>query len=148
MTIIADQFKKLILEKTEEEENNSLVRGKNIIVLEKRFKCAICFRTSRLPDGFWGVQRDLIPRLKETGYPYVFIFLLSQDFGWLLRDKVVDEFFRKCSQGKGDYKVHQEELKGDSNVWEFRTMDEFIECLSPYSCRNEQIGHDIESASP
>lgn len=130
MSVIAEQFKKLILEKTGEEESDSLVRGMNIILLKKRFQCFVCFRTSRLSEGFWGVQRDLITRLKEK--PYVFIFLLMQDYGYLLRDKVADEFFRKCSQDKTDYKVHQDELRRDTSVWEFRTIDELINCLSPY----------------
>ena len=52
MTIIAEEFKKLILDKAEENESESIVKWRNIILLNKKFECIICFRTTILCEGF------------------------------------------------------------------------------------------------
>ena len=129
---MAGEFKKALLERAGEVENRSTAPKRNLIVLRNRFSCTVCYRTSNLDEGFWGVQRHLVPRFKEKKYPYAFVFLLRYDYGYLLRDAATDEFFAKCSQGKMDYKVHQAELDGDPNVWKFCTIDELIGRLSSY----------------
>lgn len=135
MTQIAEEFKDLIRNRV----GDLKVHGsrRNLILLYRKYQCVICFRTSNLREGFWGVQNDLIADLKQLsqkyGYPYVFVFLLASGIGYFMKSEISDNFFRECSQGKkGDFKIHEEELQRSNSILKFRTIEEFIGYLSPY----------------
>ena len=51
----------------------------------------------------------------------------------MLKDSITDNFLKQCSQGKnGDNKIHEKELRGNNDIFKFRTIDELMDCLGPY----------------
>lgn len=135
MTIIAEEFKELLGNRVGDFRIHSSLR--NLILLDQKYKCVLCFRTSNLREGFWGIQNDMFFELKkfsqEGNCPYVFVFLLAPEIGYFMKGEISDNFFKQCSQGKkGDYKIHEEELQNSNSIFKFRTIDELVDYLVPY----------------
>ena len=136
MTEMGEKFRELLREKAGEKISKKL-RGKNLILLRERFDCNVYFLTSKLKEGFWGVHPNSIAVLKQSksGRPFVAVFLCSPERGYIISDKILDEYLRDCAQDKnGEYKIIEKNLRY-KNMPEFRTMDEFIGYLLAYQNR-------------
>ena len=138
MTEIGEKFRELLREKAGETISKKL-RGKNLIFLRERFDCNVYFLTSSLREGFWGVHPNSISVLKQSksGRPFVAVFLCSPERGYVISNKILDEYLKDCPQDKsGGYKISEKMLRY-KNIPEFKTMDEFINYLLVY--RKEDV---------
>ena len=140
MTEIGEKFRELLREKAGEKVSKKL-RGKNLIFLREKFDCNVYFLTSSLQEGFWGVHPNSISVLKQSksGRSFVAVFLCSPERGYIISDKILDEYLRDCLRDRsGGYKIIEKNLRY-KNIPEFTTMDEFINYLSAYRKEAQSI---------
>jgi hypothetical protein len=134
MTEIWNKFKEILLEKSGEKNYKIISEHlKNVIALRNNFNCNVYGLTSTSKKGFWNFSDKQILELKESKAKrgFVIVFLTAPVYGYLLYDNEIEQHSKDLPIVEGYYKVKEDYLRS-INVHQFRTIDEFIDLLSPY----------------
>jgi len=139
MSKIAEKFIKILAEKTE--GKRGFVTGskhmRNLFGLRNNYDCNIYYLTSSISDrpfkGFWNFSEKQLLELKgsKSNRGFVIVFLTAPDNGYLIYSGDLDKYTKDLPVVKEYYKVKEDYLR-TKNAHTFRTIDEFIDLLSPY----------------